>query len=548
MEYFRTLNLEREPFSNSPDPGLFFNSRQHLEALQQLEISIRLKRGLNVVTGDVGTGKTTLSRQLIQKISHDESIRYFLILDPGFLDTKDFLTCILTHFTGPQDNLSENFHKNFPGDEAGLKEAIKKYLFFQGVEKKATTLLMIDEGQKLPLFCLEALRELLNYETNDHKLLQIIIFAQKEFNEITQNLDNFNDRINFRYALAPLGFKETRALIRFRLEKSSASLQGVKAGNPEGKAFLSLGAYLAIYRYTQGFPRKIINLCHHVMLGLIIKNRPRAGFFFVRSRAEDVFSVQTPSRFFLVPVALAILVLVTAAFLFGSRITDHMPVTLRAMVPVEAVVEVPVEAPAAPAEIVRAIEPRHKDKVNPLLAPPDTRFVNSAVNSPEKSMSADPEAVLQPQVYGSIRVPRDETLFRLIKIVYGSYEQPYVDAVVKRNKNIQNPNHINSGMVISFPVIEGVGSTWGKEDVCILFSRERSFETAFGAAVQYRKNGLDMRLLPLWDRENGFLFSVVTAKPFKNMSEAADYQKRMLGKTRVSLEKISSLHKHKKIL
>ena len=98
MDYYKTLNLEREPFSNSPDPGLFYNSKQHLEALQKLEIAIRLKRGLNILTGDVGTGKTTLIRQLIRKIDHDKKIKYFLILDPGFATTVDFLSCILSHF------------------------------------------------------------------------------------------------------------------------------------------------------------------------------------------------------------------------------------------------------------------------------------------------------------------------------------------------------------------------------------------------------------------------------------------------------------------
>ena len=95
MDYYKLLNFEKEPFSNTPDPDLFYNSVQHLEALQQLEISIRLKRGLSVVIGDIGTGKTTLSRQIIQKISNDDSIRYYLVLDPGFSNTANFLKQLL---------------------------------------------------------------------------------------------------------------------------------------------------------------------------------------------------------------------------------------------------------------------------------------------------------------------------------------------------------------------------------------------------------------------------------------------------------------------
>jgi len=111
MEYYRTFHLEREPFSNSPDPGLFFNSKQHLHALQQLEIAIRLKRGLNVVTGDVGTGKTTISRQLIQKISTDPAIQYALVLDPGYEDPAQFLNAVIKYFTGKLPFDSRGFTK-----------------------------------------------------------------------------------------------------------------------------------------------------------------------------------------------------------------------------------------------------------------------------------------------------------------------------------------------------------------------------------------------------------------------------------------------------
>ena len=72
MEYFSILNLDQEPFSNSPDPEYFFRSQQHMGCLQKLELSLRLRRGLNVVIGDVGTGKTTLCRQLIRNFADDK--------------------------------------------------------------------------------------------------------------------------------------------------------------------------------------------------------------------------------------------------------------------------------------------------------------------------------------------------------------------------------------------------------------------------------------------------------------------------------------------
>ena len=97
--------------------------------------------------------------------------------------------------------------------------------FKKGVDEQKTTVLIIDEGQKIPEFCLELLREFLNYETNDYKLLQIAIFAQKEFENTLEKYANFTDRINLYHRLEPMSFKDTRDMIQFRLNQSSAVAQ-----------------------------------------------------------------------------------------------------------------------------------------------------------------------------------------------------------------------------------------------------------------------------------------------------------------------------------
>ena len=94
MDYFSILNLSKEPFSNSPDPDYFFQSRQHVGCLQKLELSLRLKRGLNIVIGDVGTGKTTLCRQLLRRFAKDENVATHLILDPYFSSPLEFLKTV----------------------------------------------------------------------------------------------------------------------------------------------------------------------------------------------------------------------------------------------------------------------------------------------------------------------------------------------------------------------------------------------------------------------------------------------------------------------
>ena len=143
MDYFTLLNLDREPFSNSPDPDFFFQSRQHVQCLQKLELALRLKRGINIVIGPVGSGKTTLCRRLLNTLSADPSMEAHLVLDPSFSTPLDFLKRICTMLL---DQATDD------NDAHRLKERIKHHLYEKGVNQQKTIILIIDEGQKLPAY------------------------------------------------------------------------------------------------------------------------------------------------------------------------------------------------------------------------------------------------------------------------------------------------------------------------------------------------------------------------------------------------------------
>ena len=110
MSYFKVLGFDKEPFSTSPDPDFFYLSREHETALTNVLIELRLKRGLSVILGDVGTGKTTLSRKLIQELKERDDCIFNIILDPTFEDEKLFLTSLVRNFeinvdaAGPSTN------------------------------------------------------------------------------------------------------------------------------------------------------------------------------------------------------------------------------------------------------------------------------------------------------------------------------------------------------------------------------------------------------------------------------------------------------------
>ncbi|MCP3954457.1 MAG: AAA family ATPase [Desulfobacterales bacterium] len=419
MDYFELLNLGTEPFSNSPDPDFFFGSQQHKACLQKLEISLRLHRGLNLVIGEVGTGKTTLCRQLIRLLASDEQIETHLILDPQFSNSFEFLMAIVTLF-----------EIDIPGDCTDMlkiKDLIKTDLFRKGVDEEKTILLIIDEGQKLPGFCLEILREFLNYETNKNKLLQIAIFAQREFKQTLVGYANFTDRINLFTELGPLNFWETRAMIQFRLKKSSRT---GKLPRP-----FSQLAFWQIYRTTGGYPRQVITLCHHLILTMIVQKRTRVDGRFVRSCAAQLFTEDHPGAD---PISKAALV---AALVSVVAVAGMIPGRVFIPEQVENAGEQPVlthkiEPPAVTRNQADRVQtqvtvpdPDMKNHLLPVPPPKAPGIGNGAAadssltitgTSPDENTSLSPPAMGSPErdlqgvVLETIRGARHPNFFRIV--------------------------------------------------------------------------------------------------------------------------------------
>jgi len=145
-----------------------------------------------------------------------------------------------------------------------LRDALEKFLFQKGVTENKTVALIIDEAQKLNEGTLEILRVLLNYETNEFKLLQLVLLGQLELHAKIMNIPNFFDRISFKYTLNPLNFTETKEMIEFRIRQA-----GYRASM---HLFLD-EAIKEIYQYSKGYPRRITMLCHKALKNLILKNK-----------------------------------------------------------------------------------------------------------------------------------------------------------------------------------------------------------------------------------------------------------------------------------
>lgn len=270
MSYYKLLGLEKEPFSTSPDPGFFYLSREHEASLTNILIELRLKRGLSVILGDIGTGKTTLSRKLIYELRQREDFLFYMMLNPSYETEELFLRALINQFEIPI-NSSEELTS-----AAHLMDKVERFLLKKAVQEGKTITLIIDEAQKVTEQTLEAIRILLNFETNEFKLLQVVLLGQLELVPKILKLQNFYDRISFKYVLNPLDYTDTRKLISFRIKR---------AGYKGSQSLFNDEAIDEIQRVTRGYPRRITMLCHKALKEFIIRKKEVVDRELVRSLA-----------------------------------------------------------------------------------------------------------------------------------------------------------------------------------------------------------------------------------------------------------------------
>jgi len=557
MEYYKILNLTREPFSNSPEPEFFYESPHHVECLQKLELAIRIRRGLNVVLGDVGTGKTTLSRQLIRKFASDDEVATHLLLDPHFSTEREFIVSIAEMFGLIEE--SETVLTDWQ-----LRERVKKYLFDEAVEKSRIVVLIIDEGQKIPDFCLETLREFLNYETNEYKLLQIVIFAQEEFRDILARNSGIADRINLSYSLGPLNFHDTKAMVLFRIE------QAMERGKEIPVQFTG-GAMRQLYKATGGYPRKIVKLCHQILLTLIIQNKTKAGAALVKSIARRVSEGDNrpagapwAKTAILAGLVLILLMVVfergylNALFPGGTRAdfaqvtqktTDRQSDVVKAATPSDSPVEKAATAPPQkePKVLVPALAPEARESTPPVkpveaaqdVVPAEGEILASsaggtptgAVDVPQEAAAkitavpvSEKEAMASrlsyPALLGQVKVVQDAFVWTIIEDIYGRCNVRMMRLVADVNPHIKNLDKIVAGDIVNVPTIPAQPSIKATgERYHVEIARFTDLEKALRAYRRYKAGVFPVTMLPHWS-ERGLQFSLLLKNDFNDEAEA----------------------------
>lgn len=270
-----------------------FMSERHQEGLAHLLYGINMGGGFVALTGEVGTGKTTLCHCLLQQLPDNVDIA--LILNPK-LSAQELLATIC-------DELGVA-HAGFAAKQ--LIDAINQYLL-TAYSKGRRTVLLIDEAQNLSLDVLEQIRLLTNLETSKAKLLQIILVGQPELNTMLsrQDLRQLNQRITARYHLMPLSLDETRAYIRHRLRVCNGSHR-----------LFSPNAIRKVYQYSKGVPRLINILCDRALLGAYATNAREVSPAIIHTAAHEVMGSARSKMRWYAAIAMLLLVITAAGLKF----------------------------------------------------------------------------------------------------------------------------------------------------------------------------------------------------------------------------------------
>ena len=264
--YLEFYGLKEKPFSLTPDPQFLYMSESHRTAIDSLLYGIQQREGFMVVTGDIGTGKTTICRSLLDKL--DRNVKTAVIFN-SFLTEGELLRAILQDlgFASIGRSKTERI------------DALNRFLVEQ-LSQGEHVLLIIDEAQNLSIPVLEQIRMLSNLETTKEKMLQIILFGQLELNQKLRSakLKQLNQRIAIRHHILPLNREETESYIYQRLTVAGS----------HGSVTFSKSALNEIYRFSQGIPRLINLLCDRTLIGGFVDETYHIDKGVVRKAIKDL--------------------------------------------------------------------------------------------------------------------------------------------------------------------------------------------------------------------------------------------------------------------
>lgn len=365
--YLSFFNFSGEPFSIAPNPQYIYMSERHQEGLGHLLYGLNKGGGFVVLTGEVGTGKTTLCHCLFQHWPEDIDVA--LVLNPK-LSAVELLATIC-------DELQISYDEMFPTFK-GLVDRLNEHLLATHAKGRRTVLL-IDEAQNLSLDVLEQIRLLTNLETGQTKLLQIVLVGQPELKVLLSRpeLRQLNQRITARYHLLPLTRSETEKYIRYRI--------WVNGGDPK---IFNKWAIRQVYKLSKGVPRLINIICDRALLGAYVSGHATVTAKIVKKAAKEIFCLERQAKALTHKTLLVFSIVVAAVIVIYPKMTDYIDpgkvgVLINAL-----------KQPDEPSKAVETVQPVVKAEPEPETEPVVKKASEVVVTAPvtgEVSETIEPE-------------------------------------------------------------------------------------------------------------------------------------------------------------
>lgn len=281
--YCNYYRLKERPFNVTSDPAFFFSSKKHKEALSHLLYGVSQRKGIIVLTGEIGTGKTTICRFFLNQV--DKNVKTAFILNPTFSEIQ-LLESITNDFGIHTHNKTK----------LGMVLELNNFLLRESTAGN-NLVLIIDEAQNLKPGLLEQIRLLSNLETEKDKLLQVILVGQPELNTRLNlyDLRQLRQRIMVRYHISPLDNDEIKDYINYRLNIAKAehnlnpaeNSQNYNSGN---KIVFSDQAIEMISRFSAGTPRLINMICDRALLAGFVSETNHIDFTIIKRCVEELDS------------------------------------------------------------------------------------------------------------------------------------------------------------------------------------------------------------------------------------------------------------------
>jgi type II secretory pathway predicted ATPase ExeA/phage tail protein X len=524
--YTEFYNLKEKPFNLNPSPRFLYLGESHREALNLLNYGVMERKGFILLTGEIGTGKTTMVHALLNTI--DESVHYIHLSNP-LLSPQEFMDYLAfsvfgkkLHFKSKTDFLLE------------FEEFLRQCL-----RDQRNAILIIDEAQKLSFELLEEIRLLSNMETGDEKLLNIFLVGQPELNGKLKKPQCLPllQRISIRYHIPPLDLEETREYVDTRLRI---------AGAKKGDDIFPRAAVRTLYHCSGGYPRMINILADNSML-LGYSKGVRAispdmvqecydelnleGSFSKDSRSGAQPRKPERSTYLLRHYWKWAAIILCILFLLGlgmSRVGKNLLSRIGGF----ATDSSQITADTAVNEQAPPVMDKKEPEVNPaitedqpLRAPPlvqageEQSAAGDTTQGNELKGEQTPEQEADRGQYRNVIVKRGDTLMQLAVDVYGRADTATLELIRRHNPEIVDVNKISVGQELKFPPLPVLhkGLTY-----TVHIASFDAFESAQSRFQELRAAGYEAYILPITHNERGKFFRI-TLGSFSSQIEAEEY-------------------------